>query len=457
MKIENWPLNKLIPYARTLRKHDKVIDKLAAAIREFGFRVPILAKSDGTIIDGHYRLKAAKAAGLETVPVICTDDLTDAQIKAFRISINRMSELSEWDHDLLKLELEDIIELDYDVSLTGLEEDLIKYLLNKIDPNTGLTDPDEIPDAEAPYTTKPGDLWQLGRHRLLCGDSTRQPDVELLMDGKSAHMVFTDPPYNVDYKGGTKDALKIKNDNMKQEEFFDFLCKVFSNMKLACNPGASIYVCYSDAEAINFRSALIKTGWLVKQTIIWVKNQFVLGRQDFHHRHEPILYGWEASAGHSWYGGRNQSTIIEEMPGLEITRIDDEYFLNFTNGVMSVLLKMPDYEVISVSDDAVSSVWKINKPLKNKEHPTIKPVAIPTRCLNNSSRAGEYVLDLFLGSGTTLISCEQTGRTCFGMELDPKYADVIVNRWQNFTGRDAILSGDGRTFNQVKTEVEAQQ
>lgn len=440
MQIEKWEIGRLSPYAHSPRKNDHAVKAMVKAIRTYGFRVPLLARSDGEIIDGHLRLKAAKAAGLTEVPVISVDDLTEAQIKAFRISINRMAELAEWDLDLLKMELENLSAMDFSLDLTGLDDALVEKLLGNIRPTEGLTDPDSVPDLPAEPVTRPGNVWLLGRHRLLCGDSTSIDCMRRLLSGEHADLVFTDPPYNVDYKGGTKDALTIKNDKMKSSDFYEFLYNCFAAAAAVCRPGTPIYVCHADSESINFRQSLIDSGWLVKSCLIWVKNHFKLGRMDYHMRHEPILYGWKAGGPHKWFGGRKLSTVIEEMPGLVITPNDAGAEMMFSDGERFCTIQVPSYEIIAASDDTTTTIWKVNKPLKSPDHPTTKPVDIPRRAILNSSLNGNNILDLFLGSGSTLIACEMSGRICYGMEVDPKYCDVIVKRWEQFTGRKAELA-----------------
>lgn len=252
-------------------------------------------------------------------------------------------------------------------------------------------------------------------------------------------MVFTDPPYNVDYKGGTKDALKIKNDKMSSAKFYNFLHDCFTAASVVSRPGTPIYVCHSDSEGLNFRKSLLDSGWLLKTCLIWVKNQFCLGRMDYHMRHEPILYGWRDGGPHKWYGGRKQDSVIEEMPGVRIAQGDVCSEITFSDGVRTVVLRVPSFEVVCAVDDTSTTIWKVDKPLKSPDHPTTKPVAIPTRAIINSSINGNKILDLFLGSGSTLIACEMTGRVCFGLELDPKYCDVIIRRWEQFTGQKAEL------------------
>lgn len=453
MQVVYWPLEKLTPYARNSRTHStEQIDQLVSLILEFGWTNPVLADLQG-IVAGHGRVLAAgqiysAGKGIRlpggdpvpagTVPVVDCTGWTEAQRRAYIIADNASAERAGWDYDILRLELKDLQDLDFSLELTGLEQLVIDDLLRHIEPTTGLTDPDEVPDVPVEPVTRPGDLWQLGHHRLLCGDSTSIDCLQTLFGGETADMVFTDPPYNVDYKGGTKDALKILNDKMTHDDFYRFLFDCFSAAASVVSPGTPIYVCHSDSEGINFRKSLIDSGWLVKNCLNWVKNHFNLGRMDYHMRHEPILYGWKAGGPHRWYGGRKQDSIIEEMPGLRITPTKDGAEIFFGDGIRFCSLKVPSYEVVSTSDDAATSIWKVDKPLRNAEHPTIKPVAIPARAIENSSRNGDRILDSFLGSGTTLIACEQTGRICYGLELDPKYCDVIIRRWEQFTGKEAV-------------------
>lgn len=402
MQIEYWPLERLIPYTRNPRKNDQAVEQIAAAIKEFGFRVPVVAKSDGTIIDGHLRLKAAQRLKMETVPVVNADDMTEAQIKAFRISVNRMAELAEWDFDLLKLELEDLKDMDFNLNLTGLDGDVISDLLNTIEGIDGETDPDDVPDAPAEPVTKPGDLYLLGRHRLLCGDSTNIANVERLMAGKKADMVFTDPPYGVSYSDkniflnamdkGNRIQKDIENDAKTPTEMKDFWVTVFSNLHLSTTDKASYYVTGPQGGELMMMMSLDLSGWQLKHMLIWAKNNHVLGRCDYHYKHEPILYGWKQKGIHEFY-----------------------------------------------SDASNVSVWNIDKPLKSGLHPTMKPIEIMEKAINNSTKSGQIVLDLFLGSGSTLIACEKTGRTCYGAELDAQYCDVIVARWEKFTGKKAEL------------------
>lgn len=449
MQIEYWEIDRLLPYVRNPRQNDHVVEKVAQAIREFGFRVPVIARSSNEVIDGHLRLKAARHLGMTKVPVVCADDMTDAQVKAFRISVNRMAELADWDLDALRLEVQDLSAAEFDLELTGLEEGMLDGLLQALDPNDGLTDPDEVPPAPKEPTTRLGDLWILGNHRLLCGDSTSIDAVSRLMADEQTDMVFSDPPYNVAYEGKTKDKLTIKNDNMDSARFAAFLRDAFGAMAAAAKPGAAFYICHADSEVVNFRQALEDSGWLIKQTLVWVKNQFILGRQDHQWQHEPILYGWKDGGSHQWHGDRKQSTVIEGITGLAVEVTGGGAMLSFSDGKRTAILRVPSYEVVSAVPDELTTIWRVDKPTRNGDHPTMKPVALVERAITNSSRSGGVVLDLFGGSGSTLIACETTGRRGRLMELDPIYCDVIVRRWEKFTGGTAVLANEDRTFAEI--------
>ena len=400
--LENWPTDKLIDYARNPRKNDHAVDRVSAAIKEFGFRVPIIAKSDGLVVDGHLRLKAAKKLGLETVPVLLADDLSPAQIKAFRLSVNKMAELAEWDDEMLAVELSDLKDMGFDLDLTGFSTDEIEALLAPVG-TEGLTDEDAVPAVpEAPVTVL-GDVWLLGKHRVMCGDSTSIDAVEKLMAGGGADMLLTDPPYNVAYEGATKQKLTIQNDSMGDGEFRQFLRDAFVTAETAMKNGAVFYIWHSDSEGYNFRGACQDAGLKVRQCLIWKKSSLVMGRQDYHWKHEPCLYGWKEGAGHLWAADRKQTTILE-----------------------------------------------FDKPSRNGEHPTMKPVGLFEYQMLNNTKGGDIVLDLFGGSGTTIIAAEKNGRYGYLMELDPKYCDVIVQRWQEFTGQTATLESNGKQFISLK-------
>lgn len=402
MEIVKLPIEKLnaAPYNPRidLKPGDKEYEKLKKSILTFGYIDPIIVNKQGhVVVGGHQRLKILQAMGHKTVDVSLVDLPLD-QEKALNIALNKTG--GDWDLPKLQDLLAELQETDMDIELTGFDDLEIENLLSSV-----LDGEEEKPakkpaveddfDAEeeaakikAPVT-KPGDVWLLGRHRLLCGDATKAEDIRRLVEGKLCNMVFTDPPYNVAYVGKTADSLKIQNDSMADGDFYKFLLQAYTNMLEAVAPGGAIYVCHADSEGLNFRKAMIDAGWLLKQCLIWVKNSMVLGRQDYHWQHEPILYGWKPGAAHVWNSDRKQTTI-----------------------------------------------WPFDRPNRNADHPTMKPIAIPANAIQNSSKAGDIVLDLFGGSGSTLIAAEQTGRICYTSELDPIYADVIVARYIAQAGSD---------------------
>lgn len=386
----------LIDYKNNPRKNDKAVEAVANSINSFGFKVPVIIDKNNVLVCGHTRVKAAKKLGIEEIPVIIADDLNEDQIKAFRIADNKTAELADWDMDKLAEELK-LIEMD--MEQFGFD-DLEKLLDRDV-----LEDDFKEELLETAYSKK-GDVFVFGKHRLMCGDSTKSEDVEKLMNGTKADMIFTDPPYNVDYEGST--GMKIQNDKQSDEDFYNFLLNAFKNMHESVKPGGAIYVCHADSEGVNFRNAFKAAGFKLAECLIWVKNSLVLGRQDYQWRHEPILYGWKEGAGHYFINDRSQDTI-----------------------------------------------WEYNKPKVNDLHPTMKPLELVGRAIKNSSKNGEIVLDLFGGSGSTMIAAEQINRVAYLMELDEKYTDVIVKRMLRFiqTYDDCYLIRDG-----IKTplkEIEA--
>lgn len=384
MDIINIALKDLKPYENNPRKNDDAVKYVAESIKEFGFKVPIVIDKNNVIVAGHTRYKAAKKLKMSEVPCIIADDLTDEQIKAFRLADNnKVAEKAEWDFDLLNAELDDIIDLD--MELFGFEDAL------QDDAEEAVEDEFEV-ELPAEPKSKLGDIYQLGDNRLMCGDSTVLEDVEKLMGGVQADMLLTDPPYNVNYEGKTKDKLKIKNDKMDNDNFRQFLIDAFSNADMVMKPGAVFYIWHADSEGYNFRGACFDVGWTVRQCLIWNKNSMVMGRQDYQWKHEPCLYGWKEGAGHLWASDRKQTTVI-----------------NF------------------------------DKPTRNDMHPTMKPIPLFDYQIKNNTKGGDVVLDLFGGSGTTIIACEQNGRRGYCMEYDPRYVDVIVDRWEKFTGAKAVL------------------
>jgi DNA modification methylase len=406
LTVENWPVERLIPYARNPRKNDVVVDKMASAIQEFGFRIPIVARSDGAVIDGHLRLKAAQKLGLTEVPVALADDLTEAQIKAFRLLANRSAAWAEWDDELLALEIKDLQELGYDLDLTGFDAKELKAL-TEAQPSAGLTEDDAVPEPPADPVTKPGDVFILGNHRLLCADSTVLANVEKVLDGVLADMAFTDPPYNVEYDTAPPDK-KHKNrrpilNDAQGKDFEEMLYNVCVNILMVCK--GAIYICMAASEMYALQKTFIAAGGKWSTFLIWAKHHFTIGRSDYHRQYEPILYGWKEGADRFWCGARDQSDI-----------------------------------------------WHIDRAMNNKLHPTMKPVELVERAIKNSSKSRDIVLDCFGGSGSTLIACEKLNRQCRMIELDPKYCDVIVRRWQEFTGHAAVLESDGRSFDELTAE-----
>jgi site-specific DNA-methyltransferase (adenine-specific) len=393
-RIERIGVETLLPYAKNSRTHsDEQVAQIAASIKEFGFNNPILIDKENTIIAGHGRLLAARRAGMEEVPCIRLDHLTETQRKAYVIADNRLALNAGWDNEMLTIELNELMEDDFALDILGFDEKELKALLDPIQATEGLTDEDAVPEAPEEPKTKPGDIWMMGRHRLMCGDSTSMDHLALLTDGQLVDMWLTDPPYNVAYEGKTKDALKIQNDSMEDDQFRQFLRDAYTAADTVMKPGAVFYIWHADSEGYNFRGAAQDAGWKVRQCLIWKKSSMVMGRQDYHWKHEPCLYGWKEGAGHLWAADRKQTTILE-----------------------------------------------FDKPSRNGEHPTMKPVALFEYQMLNNTKGGDQVLDSFGGSGTTLIAAEKNGRIARIMELDPKYCDVIVKRWEEFTGKTAELA-----------------
>ena len=393
-QIEMVSIGQLLPYARNARTHDDAqVAQIAASIKEFGFNNPILIADDQSIVAGHGRLAAARKLGLAEVPVVRLSHLSDTQRKAYILADNRLALNAGWDNDLLKLELQELEIEGVDLEMLGFSKEELDGLLNSLEPTEGLTDEDAVPETPEEPITKPGDIWILGKHRLMCGDSTSLDHLATLTAGALVDMWLTDPPYNVAYEGGTKDKLKIKNDEMGDEQFRQFLRDAYTAADTVMKPGAVFYIWHADLEGYNFRGAAKDAGWTVRQCLIWKKSSLVLGRQDYQWQHEPCLYGWKDGAGHLWAADRKQTTILE-----------------------------------------------FDKPSRNGEHPTMKPVALFEYQMLNNTKGRDIVLDSFGGSGTTLIAAEKNGRIAYLMELDPKYCDVIVKRWENFTGNKAVLS-----------------
>lgn len=423
-----------------LDEHDDEYQKLKNSIEHFGYVDPIIwNKRTNTLVGGHQRLKVVKSLGWETIDVSVVD-LSPEDEKALNIALNKIE--GDWDNSMLAELLEDLQSNNYDLSFTGFDFDEINDLLGPDDNEVeeGDFDVDEAIDDIKNKDEALG-LWQLGDHRLLCGDSTKLDDILRLVGDNEVDMIFTDPPYNVNYEGGT--GLTIQNDNMEDAAFYQFLKDTFDGMFAVAKPGAAIYVCHADSEGRNFRNAFHDSGFLMKQCLIWVKNTLVLGRQDYQWKHEPILYGWKPGASHNWYNDRKQTTVIQDSANVVI---DDQgtagTVITFHNDMDTVSIKVKDYEIIDQNDDNVSTIWRIDKPKRNGEHPTMKPIELCAKAIKNSSKKGDIVFDPFGGSGSTLIACEQTGRKAVTMEFDPVYAAVIIRRWEDYTGKKAMKIGD---------------
>lgn len=405
------PLGKLVPYINNARTHSpEQLTKLRSSLREFGFINPVIIDRDYNIIAGHGRVLAAKEEGIMEVPCVFVDYLTEAQKKAYILADNRMALDAGWDEELLRIEIESLQGEDFDVSLTGFEEQELADLFAIEGDKAAKDDDFDLSAAlEKASFVERGDLWIVGRHRLVCGDVTQAEDVAKLMDGKKANLIVTDPPYGVSFK--SSDGLTIQNDSMKDEEFYIFLLTAFQCMAEHLENGGSAYVFHADTEGLNFRKAFIDAGFHLAGVCIWVKNSLVLGRSDYQWQHEPVLFGWKKGGKHSWYSDRRQTTI-----------------------------------------------WNYDKPKRNKNHPTSKPLDLLGYPICNSSQENAIILDTFGGSGSTLMACEQLNRICHMMELDEKYASVILRRYVEDTGDKEnvyVIRGDEQIpYSALVKEVE---
>lgn len=392
-KYKEVEIERLVPYANNARTHSlEQVKKIQASLREFGFINPVLIDGEYGIIAGHGRVEAAKAEGMDKVPCIFIDDLTEAQKKAYILADNRLAEDAGWDEELLQIELEGLEEVGFDLDLTGFNIDDFK-----VEESAEIVEDEyEIEIAKKP-TTKLGDIYQLGRHRLMCGDCTCVENVGVLMKNGEvqANLLITDPPYNIAYEGKTDECLKIANDEMNSTDFREFLKDAFFAANENIKSGGVFYIWHAGIESYNFIGACNDIGWKIRECLIWNKNIGTFGRQDYHWKHEPCLYGWKDGASHCWNSDRKQTTVLD-----------------------------------------------FDKPMTNREHPTMKPVSLFSYQIQNNTYEGDVVLDIFGGSGTTMIACEQLNRNCYMMELDPKYCDVIINRWEQFTGEKAVLLND---------------
>lgn len=396
MNLINKKIDELIPYINNPRDNSNAVNAVASSIKNFGFKVPIVIDKNNEIITGHTRLKAAKKLGLKTVPVIIADDLTPNQAKAFRLADNKVSEFAEWDIELLNSELEELKSLNFNMDEFGFE-----FIENNEIQSDNLKE--DNTDIEIPIDPKSkiGDIYQLGNHRLMCGDSTKKEDIQKLMNGEKADMVFTDPPYGVSYSDknsflnsidkGNSIQDEIKNDNLSLYDIKTFILEAFCRIKDILNEVSSYYITAPQGgDLLMMMESMKNAGIPFRHCLIWVKNNHVLGRTDYNYKHEPILYGWVNT--HKFYGNGNHKF----------------------------------------------STWEINKPIKNDLHPTMKPIELVANAILNSSKENDAIADIFGGSGSTLIACEQTKRRCFMMEIEPKYIDVIIKRWEDFTGQKSI-------------------
>ena len=384
MNIVNVKIAEVTPYANNPRNNDAAVESVAKSIEKFGFIGAIILNKDKVIINGHTRVKACKKLGMETVPAIIVDHLTKEQEDALRIADNKTGEIAEWNEDLLRAELKALEEAGFGIEDLGFDNSELEALLEgDVSVSVGETDPNAAPEVPEVAVSRLGEVYVLGNHRLVCGDSTKTEDVGRVCKEGEADMWLTDPPYNVAYEGSN--GLTIQNDSMEDVKFREFLRTAFGHAEKALKPGAPFYIFHADSEGYNFRGACHDIGLRVRQCLVWKKNALVLGRQDYQWIHEPCLYGWKEGGPHPWYADRSQTTVME-----------------------------------------------FNKPKKNDVHPTMKPVEMLVYLLQNSSKRGDVVLDTFGGSGSTLIACEQTGRVCKTVELDPRYCDAIRRRWAEF-------------------------
>lgn len=422
MEIIEKKIENITPYEKNPRKNDEAVDAVANSIKEFGFKVPIVIDKDGIIVAGHTRYKAAKKLRMKSVPCIVASDLTDEQIKAFRLADNRTAELAEWDMELLTEELDEILNID--MSEFGFEAEE--------EQQTEAVEDDYEPDMSQEARSKKGDIYILGNHRLMCGSSTDEKDVQKLLNGEQMDLCVTDPPYNVALGKHMKPSESkqrhrqtggelILNDDMSNDEFVEFLKSAFQNMIDSLKPGGCFYIFYADNKGLEFRQALKDTNIELRQNLIWVKNTFSMGRQDYQWRHEPCLYGWKEGAAHYFVDDRTQSTVFEDLKDIE------------------KMTKQELVDYIKAQEEATpTTIIREKKPTASDLHPTMKPLKLVGKLISNSSRKDEKVLDLFGGSGSTLIACEQLDRKCYMMELDPLYVDVILDRWEKFTGEKAV-------------------
>ncbi len=424
MEIIWMPVEDLIPYENNPRYTDDAVEPVAKSIEEFGWRQPIVVDTQNVIIIGHVRRLAALKRGWKRVPVHVAKDLPPEKIKALRLADNRTGELAKWDFNLLQLEISELEEMNFSMEDLGFSDEEFEQMLKDSDPVlNGKTDPDRLPDVPTESDSVSGKVYLLGNHRLMCGDSTSQADIIRLMNGKEAELWITDPPYNVDYE--SESGLKIQNDNMTATQFDSFLMNSFTLAAKVLKSGSSYYIFHSDNWGLSFRQATLNAGLHLRQCLVWVKNNIVMGRQDYQWQHESCLYGWKDGAPHGWFSDRKQSTVINLENNPFVKRDDGKYQLQIGNKTYVI-------EANAVCEEVATSVIEFPKPVKSDVHPTMKPVDLLIYLIKNSTQRGNLLLDTFGGSGSTLIAAEQTGRIAYLMELDEHYCDVIRKRYAEF-------------------------
>lgn len=420
-RVEELQLNTKNP-----RKNEHAVDTVAKSIEQYGFKAPLIIDKKNIVYCGNTRLKAARKLGLEEVPCIVVTDLTEKEIREYALLDNKTNEIADWDLEMLAEELKEL----------SLEEFALDWEIPELESEKEIVEDncDIEEKLEEEPICKRGEVWKLGNHRLMCGDSTKKEDMQKLMKGEKADLIVTDPPYNVAVKNAQ--GMTIANDNLENEAFKNFLAAAFKNMEECLKAGGVFYVWYASKEHINFESGLQAAGLQVREQLIWKKNHFILGRQDYHWQHEPCMYGWKEGAKHYFIEDRTQSTVLLEDK-LDFTKLKKEEMLELLQEIYNKKIN--------------TTVLEEDKPLINELHPTMKPVRLLARLIENSSREEERVLDPFVGSGSSIIACEQLNRKCYAMELDEQYASVTIKRWEEFTGRKAVKENDGKTITEFKT------
>lgn len=420
-RVEELQLNTKNP-----RKNEHAVDTVAKSIEKYGFKAPLIIDKKNIVYCGNTRLKAARKLGLEEVPCIVVTDLTEKEIREYALLDNKTNEIADWDLEMLAEELKEL----------SLEEFALDWEIPELESEKEIVE--DSCDIEEKLEEEPickrGEVWKLGNHRLMCGDSTKKEDMQKLMKGEKADLIVTDPPYNVAVKNAQ--GMTIANDNLESAEFKAFLVKAFANMEEQIKAGGAFYVWYASKEQIHFEEALKEAGLKIREQLIWKKNHFILGRQDYHWQHEPCMYGWKEGAKHYFIEDRTQSTVLLEDK-LDFTKLKKEEMLELLQEIYNKKIN--------------TTVLEEDKPLINALHPTMKPVRLLARLIENSSREEERVLDPFVGSGSSIIACEQLNRKCYAMELDEQYASVTIKRWEEFTGRKAVKENDGKTITEFKT------